>query len=404
MNKDANVIIDKVGRDLYILRYNDTDTKYFEALWEIPEGVTYNAYLLIEDGTAILFDTWKKGLDSEFVNALNSIIDIRELKYIVIHHTEPDHSGIIKTLYEKNPQITILGSSMANKLIRSFYGINPRFKAVSDGEVLTIGDYKLTFIHIPWLHWPDTIATYISPINTLITCDVFGAYSIPKSVIIDDIPEDYIVSMRKYFTNIIGFYRDNVIKNLDKVLSITNNKIEVIAPSHGAVLRGNAVGRAIDVYREFALKIPRDSKIVIVYSSMYGFIDSIMNYITQVLNNWGFRISVYRFTDKERSNIGDLIGDVNNAFGIVLGISTYDTEPFPLMDYIIELLIRKLRGGKPILIITDYGWGDVVPKHVKTRLEKAGFTVIDTVSINGQPTEREFGRILGVLQNLKNFK
>ena len=132
-------------------------------------------------------------------------------------------------------------------------------------------------------------------------------------------------------------------------MSITNNKIEVIAPSHGAVLRGNAVGRAIDVYREFALKIPRDSKIVIVYSSMYGFIDSIMNYI-------------------------------------------------------IELLIRKLRGGKPILIITDYGWGDVVPKHVKTRLEKAGFTVIDTVSINGQPTEREFGRILGVLQNLKNFK
>ncbi len=168
------------------------------------------------------------------------------------------------------------------------------------------------------------------------------------------------------------------------------------------MIKGDLVKRAVDLYREFTLKTPVNRKIVVVYSSMYGFVDSIMNYITHALNDWGgFNVSVYKFTDKERGSIGDLIGDVNNALGIVLGVSTYDTEPFPLMDYIIDLLIRKLRGGKPILLITDYGWGDVILKHIRTRLEKAGFTIIDSISVNGIPTKEDLNKIDVALQNFK---
>ncbi len=124
MRAEKNVVIDKVGRDLIILRYNDTATKYFEALWEIPEGVTYNAYLLIDDDTTVLFDTWKKGLENEFLNALNSVIDINDLDYVVVHHMESDHSGSIKALYERNPGITFIGHPMTSKLMRSLYGIS----------------------------------------------------------------------------------------------------------------------------------------------------------------------------------------------------------------------------------------------------------------------------------------
>ena len=396
------VMIDRVSKDLIILRYNDTATKYFEALWEIPEGVTYNAYLLIDGNTTILFDTWKKGLDNEFLNALSSVVDIRDLDYVVVHHMESDHSGVVRTLYETNRDITFIGHPMAGKLMRSLYGISPRFKAVRDGEVLNTGNYQLMFIHVPWLHWPETMVTYIPQIRTLLTCDVFGAYTIPRSTFLEDLSDEYVSSMRKYFANIIGFYRDNVIKNLDKVLTMTKGAIDVIAPSHGAVIRGNAVRRAIDLYREFALKTPVGKKIVVVYSSMYGFVDSVMNHIVTRLSDWGFSVNTYRFTDKERASIGDLIGDANNALGIVLGISTYDTEPFPLMDYVINLLVRKLRGGKPILIITDYGWGDVVLRHVRARLEKAGFTVIDAISINGMPTKDDLNKIDVALQNFKH--
>ncbi|WP_054842314.1 hypothetical protein [Vulcanisaeta distributa] len=124
MKIENNVVIDKVSKDLIILRYNDTSTKYFEALWEIPEGVTYNAYLLIDGDTTVLFDTWKKGLESEFLNALNSVIDIRDLNYVVIHHMESDHSGSIRALYERNPGITFIGHPMTSKLMRSLYGIS----------------------------------------------------------------------------------------------------------------------------------------------------------------------------------------------------------------------------------------------------------------------------------------
>ncbi|WP_054853973.1 FprA family A-type flavoprotein [Vulcanisaeta distributa] len=403
MRIENNVVIDKVSKDLIILRYNDTSTKYFEALWEIPEGVTYNAYLLIDDDTAILFDTWKKGLENDFLNALSSIIDIRDLDYVVIHHMEPDHSGSIKTLYERNPGITFIGHPMTSKLMRNLYGISPKFRAVKDNEILSTKNYQLVFIHAPWLHWPETMFTYIPPqIKALMTCDVFGAYTIPKSVFIDELSDEYISSMRKYFANIIGFYKDNVIKNLDKVLAVTKGSIEIIAPAHGAVIKGNLVNKAINLYREFALKTPVNRKIVIAYSSMYGFVDGIMSHVAHVLGDGGFNVSIYKFTDKERASIGDLIGEANNALGIVLGVSTYDTEPFPLMDYIINLLIKKLKGGKPVLLITDYGWGgDVVLRHVKTRLEKAGFTVIDAISVNGIPTKEDLDKIDIALQSLK---
>ncbi|BDR91151.1 FprA family A-type flavoprotein [Vulcanisaeta souniana] len=403
MRIENNIVIDKVSKDLIILRYNDTTTRYFEALWEIPEGVTYNAYLLTDDDTTVLFDTWKKNLENEFLNALNSIIDISDLDYVVIHHMESDHSGSIRALYEKNPRITFIGHPMTNKLIRSLYGINPKFKAIRDGETLSTKNYQLMFIHVPWLHWPETMFTYIPQIRALLTCDVFGAYTIPKSVFIEKLDDEYISSMRKYFANIIGFYRNNVTKNLDKVLTMTRDNIDMIAPAHGAVIKGNIVKRSIGLYREFALKTPINRKIVIAYSSMYGFIDNIMSHVTHVLNDWGFNTSVYRFTDKERASIGDLIGDVNNVLGIILGVSTYDTEPFPLMDFVINLLIKKLRGGKPILLITDYGWGDVIPRHIRARLEKAGFTVIDTISVNGTPTKEDLNKIDTAIQNFKQI-
>ncbi|PLC68186.1 hypothetical protein B7L70_04570 [Vulcanisaeta sp. EB80] len=398
---DSNVIVTRVSRDLFILRYNDLFTKYFEALWEIPEGVTYNSYLLLSDNATVLFDTWKRGLETRFLDALSSIIDIRDLNYVVIHHMEPDHSGSIKALYERNRNITFIGHPMVNRMISSFYGVVPRFKAVKDGEVLTMGSYELKFIHVPWLHWPETIVSYVTQINALLTCDVFGAYTIPKSVALDHMPSDYAASMRKYFVNIIGFYRDNVIKNLDKILNAVGNKISMILPSHGAVIEGDAVNEAINLYREFTLKTPIDRRVVLVYSSMYRFIDHIMSYVNDTLRNWGFDVVTYRFTDDERANIGNLLADTNNAVGIVLGISIYDTEPFPLMDYVINLLIKKLKGGKPILVITDYGWGDVVLKRIKSRLETAGFTIIDAISVNGIPTDKELNRINIALQSFK---
>jgi len=214
-------------------------------------------------------------------------------------------------------------------------------------------------------------------------------------------PSDYAASMRKYFVNIIGFYRDNVIKNLDKILNAVGNKISMILPSHGAVIEGDAVNEAINLYREFTLKTPIDRRVVLVYSSMYRFIDHIMSYVNDTLRNWGFDVVTYRFTDDERANIGNLLADTNNTVGIVLGISTYDTEPFPLMDYVINLLIKKLKGGKPILVITDYGWGDVVLKRIKSRLETAGFTIIDAISVNGIPTDKELNRINIALQSFK---
>ncbi len=361
-----------------LLRLDDDEIRYFESLWLIPEGITYNAYLLPTSEGWVLFDTWKVGYEARFMEVLKSAVDPREIRYLVIHHMEPDHSGAVKALLEENPGIEVIGHPMTRSMLESFYGLRPRFRTVRDGEELRVGEYTLKFIYAPWLHWPETIFTYVKEIGALLTCDAFGSYSIPPKVFDDELSKEelemYRFSTRKYMATVVGHYLPFVGKAIKKVNEL-GLEVKMILPSHGLIWR-----RPAEIMRYYERWSAGESvsgvkKVVVVYGSMYGFVEAAVREATKILEGEGVLHAIYRFVDDYRDEISDLMGDLINASGIILGTATYEAGIHPLMRFVVDLMIEKIPKNKTVLIITNYGWGGVAGKLLKKELEEAGFKV-----------------------------
>jgi len=390
------VEVREVLKDLIVLRAIDRDIRYFESLWEIPEGVTYNSYVLRTNEGSILFDTVKHSFSEEYVNALRRVVDLRDIKYVVIQHMEPDHSSSLKALSTLSDfRAEVLGHPLTAKLVKSLLGLDIKFRSVRDGEELRLGNMALKFLHTPWLHWPETIFTHIEEFGALMTCDAFGAYSIAPYTISDltDLTTQYVKYMRKYFVNIIGHYRDNVIKALDKLFTL-NLKTELIAPSHGAVLLGaNVVKEVLKLYRSWAEGVPEDKKVVILYTSMYGYNEEIIRKLLSTIGRDNVDVKVFRFTSDHRDNVSDFLGEVIDAKVIVLATSTYDNSVFPITKYLLELLLSKSNVEKPIYLITTYGWNDAASRELKNILIKSKFKLSKELSVNSLLTETDLQKL-----------
>ena len=283
--------IHRLDGDLYLLRLDDDETEFFEAMWSIPEGITYNAYLLVSSNGAVLLDTWRNKYRELFVEEVKRIVDLRDLKYLVVHHMEPDHSGALAEVVKANPDITVIGHPLANQIIKSFYGVSHKFVVASDGAELELSGYRF----IPWVHWPETIVSYLVDKKIVFSCDAFGAYSRPSKVYYDELDaskrEEYKWYMKKYLANIVGHYMEWVSKALDK-LERLGLDIELITPSHGVLWKNP--GEVLRLYRGWSKGLS-SGKVVIVYSSMYGFVEEAIKEVAKALDKEGISYSIHGF-------------------------------------------------------------------------------------------------------------
>jgi len=397
------VEVKELLKDLVVLRVFDRKIMYFESLWEIPEGITYNSYVLKTKEGSVLFDTVKHVFSEEYIDALRRVVDLRDIKYVVLHHMEPDHSSSLKALSALNEfRAEVLGHPLTAKLIKSLLGIEVKFRPVRDGEELRLGDTTLRFFHVPWLHWPETIFTYVDEFRALMTCDAFGAYSVSPIIVSDltDLKARYSRFMKKYFVNIIGHYRDNVIKALNK-LTTHNLKVELVAPSHGAVLLGtDTINEAIKLYRLWAEARPENKKLVILYTSMYGYNEKIVEKLLSMIKRDDVHIEVFKFTSDYRDNVSDFLGEAIDAKVIVLVTSTYDNAVFPLTKYVLELLLSKTDSEKPLYIITTYGWNDAASREIRNLLTRSKFKLSGELSVNSLLTETDFQKLSSLAREI----
>jgi len=394
------VHIDKVVENVYVLRVDDDETKYFEALWYIPEGITYNSYVLTTRNGAVVFDSWKSKYADLFIESLKSVIDLRDIKHVVVHHTEPDHSGSIPKLLELTDKKPVLiGHPLAKALFTSFYNVEAEFRTVRDQEELLLGGKKLRFIHVPWLHWPDTMATYIEEEGVLLTCDAFGGYGV-MPVLYDEetIVQQYLPYVRKYVVTVIGHYREHIVKNIEKIAGLKLS-IKVIAPAHGLIWRNNPQ-TIINYYYKLGLASSIERKILVIYDSMYGFVERAINVVLSELKSRGFDVKTYAFTDNRQASIGDILSDAVDSVGIVIGASTYDGKLFPTMSTILKILIEKLNAEKPLLIINVSGWGKPIDESLKTLYESSKFKVVDLVGIKGLIQDNDIDRLKRSIDSL----
>lgn len=389
--------------EIHLLRVDDDKIKFFEAVWDIPEGITYNAYIMKTENSVILFDTWKDTYSSDFISAIKNIVDPEDITHIVIHHMEPDHSGALPALLEANKgKALIICSPIAKRLLDSFYSIRENVKAIEDGEETQIGGLNLKFICVPWLHWPDTMITYLSDRGIIFSCDVGGGYSIPEHI--DDENETkiegYLRYVTKYIVTVIGHYKKYIPENFEKLknLGILNN-LKAILPGHGLIWTKEPL-KLLEHYARVAEGEPQKGKTLVIYDSMYGFVEKGINIALDELNRNGIKAIVYGFTDVSSHAIGDVLGEIPDSEFIIFGFSTYEASLHPLAKYLIYEILDKANYNKPVLALGSFGWAGALKRELQKLLKDSNFRLIDAIEISGRPKGEDELKIREGVKNL----
>jgi flavorubredoxin len=322
----------------------DWDRRLFDSLIPLPEGTSYNAYLVRGSEKTALVDT----VDPAKLDVLMAQLDsVERLDYLVAQHAEQDHSGSIPAVLARYPGAVLVTNPKAKELLQEHLDIpDDRFRTVADGETLSLGNKTLRFIYLPWVHWPETMGTYIEEDHVLFSCDFLGSHRAQSGVF----AERHIVmhGAKRYYAEIMMPFRSFVIKDLDKLAGM---QIGMVCPSHGPVYKDPTF--IMDAYREWAGDPPHN-KVVIPFISMHGSTLKMVDRLTAALADRG--VTVERF-DLTTSDLGDIAMSLVDAATIVIGTPAVLTGPHPKTIEIAYLAGALRPKARFVSIVGSFGWG-----------------------------------------------
>ena len=355
----------------------DWDRRLFDSLIPLPDGTSYNAYLVRGSEKTVLLDT----VDPAMADVLLSqLADVPRVDYLVAHHAEQDHSGTIPRVLERYGDAKVLTTPKGKGMLIDLLGIpESRVIAVEDGEVVSLGDKTLEFIYAPWVHWPETMVTYLQEERILFSCDFFGSHLATTDLYVTDEARVYEAAKR-YYAEIMMPFRKIIQKNLDKVCS---RDISLIAPSHGPIY--NRPAFIVDAYRDWVSSEPRNV-VVLPYISMHGSTGRMVEYLVGALAERG--VTVYQF-DLAVTDIGKLAIALVDAATIVIGTPTVHVGPHPVVLYAVQLanaLRPKVRFAS---IIGSYGWSSKAVEQIAALIPNLKVEVLSPVLCKGYPREND---------------
>lgn len=322
-----------ITEDIYWVGVNDRETQFFEELWPLPHGISYNAYLICDEKSALI-DAVKKSFSGEFEAALRTLLkNGRKLDYLVINHIEPDHSGALGSLLRLYPDLCVVGNEKTLALLGEFYRFPVKTHLIRDGETLSLGKRTLEFVVTPMAHWPETMMTYERTSGVLFSGDVFGSFGALSGKIFDEEADLHFFEdeARRYFSNVLGKYCVPLQKAFDKIKGLN---IRIVASTHGPVYRKDP-GFIRDLYRRWSLHETRPG-VVIVYASMYENTRRMAEAIARGLAEYG--VKEVRVHDVSHAHISFILKDIWQFRGLVLASCTYNTRLFPMMDLLLTFL------------------------------------------------------------------
>ena len=327
-----------VAKDIFYVGVNDRQKHKFENMIPLPHGVSYNAYLIMDEKTALV-DTVEVSFGDIFIDKLQSQLQGRPLDYLIINHMEPDHSGSIRLIRQYYPKITIVGNAKTLAMVEGFYGLNTNVLEVKDHEILDLGNHKLQFYLTPMVHWPETMMTVDVTEKVLFSGDAFGAFGTLDGAVLDtDMSVDkYWNEMLRYYSNIVGKYAAPIQKALKKLSGV---EFEIICSTHGPVWKEYA-SRAVEIYDEMSLHKAKDG-VVIVYGSMYGYTELMAETVAQGLAQAGIKDIIIHNVSKTDSSF--ILRDIYKYKGLIVGSPTYSNELYPEIDSLLTKL--EIRGLK----------------------------------------------------------
>ena len=373
----------------------DWDIRNFHG-YSTNRGTTYNAYLIIDEKITLI-DTVKPKFKGEMLSRIKEIINPKKIEYIVSNHVEMDHSGSLTEMTELCPNATIITSTRGEKGLKKHYKKNLNLKVVDSGDTLNIGKRNLTFVHIPMVHWPDSMVTYIKEDKLLLSNDSFGQH-IASSERFDNEIEWGILKEEaaKYYANIVMPYGSQVEKALS---TIENLDINMIAPSHGIIWKNN-IKNIINEYKKWS-KHESENRAIIIYDTMWGSTEKIAYSLREGINETGFNVSLRNL---KTSHFSDIISEIMTSKLILFGSPTLNNGLLPTMGGFL-LYMKGLRPRNKIgFVFGSYGWGGQAVGEIEKIIKDLSWELpVKSVNINYIPDENDLKEIKNIGNKLGNY-
>ena len=379
----------KITEDLFWVGALDPNLRIFDIIMETKFGTSYNSYLLKGSDGIALFETVKEKFFDEHLDKIRSIVNLEDINYVVVNHTEPDHAGSVEKILEYAPNATVVGSTLAIKYLSEIINKPFKSKVVKDGETLSLGNKTLKFISAPQLHWPDTMYTYVIEDETLMTCDSFGAHycdeRVLKSAIEDSKEDDYIEAYNYYFRMIMGPFKPFMLKALDKIKDLN---LKYICPGHGLVLDHTNIEKFVNLYREWCQPTKREKQsIVIPYVTAYGYTEEIAKEIKRGIEASNFDVDILMY-NLVTADMNEVLNEINQCSGLLLGSPTLLSDTLPQIWTILSSLNPVIHKGLPASCFGSYGWSGEALKNINERYKQLKFNVVcEPLGIVFRPSE-----------------
>jgi flavorubredoxin len=375
-----------LSEDIYFLSYNDRRTHLFENIWPVPRGISYNSYLIVDEKTTLI-DTVERSFIDEYLGSIEEIIGDKTIDYLVINHMEPDHSGALKVIVQKYPEITLVGNKKTFALVESFYMKPEKVHLVHDDSLLKLGKHRLQFQSIPMVHWPETMVTFEETNQILFSGDAFGSYGTLDGGIFDDEInlEYYETEVMRYFTNIVGKYCPHTQRAIKKLAPLV---IKMIAATHGPIWRTD-LNWILERYNKWS-SYDLDRGVVIVYGSMYGNTKKMAETIARQLSVRGIKnIRVY---DASKTHVSYIINDIFKYKGFIVGSPAYNNSLFPTIENLLSTIEHMAPKNHYLGIFGNFSWSGGGVKNLKVFAEKIKWELVyDPIEEKGalKPGNRE---------------
>jgi len=376
--------VKKIKKDIYWVGAIDWDRRLFDELIPLPEGTSYNAYLIKGQKKTALIDTVDPTKEDDLLDNLDDL-EIEQLDYIVVNHAEQDHSGAIPLMLELYPEAKVVTNEKCKKMLMEHLLIaEDRIVTVKNNDTLSLGGKTLRFIFAPWVHWPETMLTYLKEDKILFSCDLFGAHLAESNLWVVDESKVYFAAKR-YYAEIMMPFRNNIKKHLEKLKEL---KIETIAPSHGQIYSHPEF--ILSAYREW-ISDEVENEVIIPYVSMHGSVEEMVYILSEELMKKGITVKLFNLS---RTDIGALAIALVDAATIVIASPTVMTGAHPQVVsavYLANALRPKLRYAS---VIGAYGWGGKMLENISAMIGNLKVEILSPVIVKGYPKEEDYNSLV----------
>ena len=376
--------VKKIKKDICWVGAIDWDRRLFDELIPLPEGTSYNSYLIKGQKKTALIDTVDPTKEDDLLDNLDDL-GIEHLDYIVVNHAEQDHSGAIPLMLELYSEAKIVTNQKCKKMLMEHLLIKEdRFITINDNDILSLGGKTLRFIFTPWVHWPETMLTYLEEDKILFSCDLFGAHLAESNLWVDDESKVYFAAKR-YYAEIMMPFRNNIKKHLERLKGL---EIKTIAPSHGQIYSHPEF--ILSAYREW-ISDEVENEVIIPYVSMHGSVEEMVYILTEELMKNGITVKPFNLT---KTDIGALAIALVDAATIVIASPTVLTGAHPQVVsavYLANALRPKLRYAS---VIGSYGWGGKMLENISSMIGNLKVEILSPVIVKGYPKEEDYNSLI----------